>query len=782
MQEADSEEGGFRVSHPLQPMQPILRTAAFLAPGWMYLLIAAFCALTVGLLIPDQVLTLAFLAIAGTLVALALILRLAAAGQIRQRQNLQSQIAGFIAQDASPSFTTDGDGSIGFQNRAAVERFGSRGGQTLTRALGEVFAQPGSVLNRLQSKAAALGASREDLVTRRGHVRLSVHQIGGDSFLWRLEDMAERPTGGRGAETISLPMLTVSKSGTILFMNEALRRLVGERVRTLDRVFVELPLRSGAEHEISTPNGPLRAVVAELDGLGGRREIYLLPMATGRATAHDPTSFEALPVALMRLSADGQVLAVNRIARGLLGQIDPEAHFADLFEGLGRPISDWLTDALSGRADRRPEVLRARRGEREVFLQVTLSRVVEDGRPGLVAVLSDATQLKTLEAQFVQSQKMQAIGQLAGGVAHDFNNLLTAISGHCDLLMLRHDKGDPDYADLDQISQNANRAASLVGQLLAFSRKQTLKPRIIDLRDTLSDLTHLLNRLVGEKVSLTLRHDPDLRLIRADKRQLEQVIMNLVVNARDAMPGGGEIRIETENCRLSDELKRDRAAIAVGDYVVVRVIDEGTGIAPDKLSKIFEPFYTTKRTGEGTGLGLSTAYGIVKQTGGYIFCDSVLGSGTSFTLYFPAHDQIAEPEDVVPAPVEAAAPRNSTATVLLVEDEAPVRAFACRALKLRGYTVFEAENAEEALHLLEDPSLHVDVFLTDVIMPGLDGPSWVREALKTRPGTAVVFVSGYAEDVFQDGRPPVPNSVFLPKPFSLSELTATVQNQIPGDI
>lgn len=778
MQRADSRIGGFRVTHPVQPLQPLTRTAALLAPGWGYLLIAAAIAFGVGLLLSDTLLALVFIAVAGTLLALAGVLRLALARSQKVQVRLHEQIASFIAHDAAPSFTTDCDGGIGFQNRAAVERFGSRGGQTLTRALSEIFANPASVLSRLQNKAATLGAAREDMVTRRGHVRLSVHQIGAEGYLWRLEDMAERAIGGRGAETISLPMLTVSKTGTVLFMNEALRRLVGVRVRSLDRIFTELPLRSGAEHEIATPSGPLRAVVAELDGSGGRREIYLLPMATGRSTAHDPTAFEALPVALMRLAPDGHVIAVNRAARGLLGTFGADARFADLLEGLGRPVNDWLADALTGRADRRPEVLRARRGDHEVFLQVTLSRVVEDGRAGLVAVLSDATQLKTLEAQFVQSQKMQAIGQLAGGVAHDFNNLLTAISGHCDLLMLRHDKADPDYADLDQISQNANRAASLVGQLLAFSRKQTLKPRVIDLRDTLSDLTHLLNRLVGEKVRLSLHHDQDLRLIRADKRQLEQVIMNLVVNARDAMPGGGEIRIETENLWLDDDLKRDRAAVPKGEYVVVRVIDEGTGIAQDMLTKIFEPFFTTKRTGEGTGLGLSTAYGIVKQTGGYIFCDSVLGAGSCFTLYFPAHDQVAEPEDQPVAPPPEASARSGTATVLLVEDEAPVRAFASRALKLRGYTVFEAENAEDALRLLDDDSLMVDVFVTDVIMPGMDGPSWVREALKARPGTAVVFVSGYAEDVFQDGRPPVPGAVFLPKPFSLSELTATVQNQI----
>ena len=208
----------------------------------------------------------------------------------------------------------------------------------------------------------------------------------------------------------------------------------------------------------------------------------------------------------------------------------------------------------------------------------------------MIAVLSDVTEFKSLEAQFVQSQKMQAIGQLAGGVAHDFNNLLTAISGHCDLLLLRHDREDHDYSDPIQIHQNSNRAAALVGQLLAFSRKQNLRPEVLDLRDTLADLTHLLNRLVGEKVRLTLNHDPDLLPIRADKRQLEQVIMNLVVNARDAMPSGGEIIIETENLTLKRPIERDRASVPAGAYVLVKLADEGHGIPADKIPKIFEPF------------------------------------------------------------------------------------------------------------------------------------------------------------------------------------------------
>ncbi|WP_343116167.1 ATP-binding protein [Ostreiculturibacter nitratireducens] len=721
--------------------------------------------------------------VAGSLAALAGITRWLTVRDQAQKAALHEQIAAFIAHDASPSFTTDADGEVGYQNRAALERFGSRGGQTLTRALAEIFANPSAVLFRLQNKADLHGAAREDVVTRRGHVRLSVHRIDDSGFLWRLEEMVERPAGWRGTEAISLPMMTVSKSGTILFMNEALRELVGERVKTLDRVFADLPLRPGDEHEILTADGPLRALVAEVAVVGRRREIYLLPgVSSSRVQAADPTAFEALPVAMMRLSSGGRVLDVNRAARDLVGDVSEGTALHELLEGLGRPVSDWLADALAGRGEGKPEVLRASHPDKEVFLQVSLSRVAENGRAGLIAVLSDATQLKTLEAQFVQSQKMQAIGQLAGGVAHDFNNLLTAISGHCDLLLLRHDKGDPDYADLTQISQNANRAAGLVGQLLAFSRKQTLKPAVLDLRDTLSDLTHLLNRLVGEKVRLTLRHDPALRPIRADKRQLEQVLMNLVVNARDAMPDGGEIRIETETAVLHEKLSRDRAAVPVGEYVVVRVIDEGLGIAPDKLPKIFEPFFTTKRPGEGTGLGLSTAYGIVKQTGGFIFVDSVQGTGTTFTLYFPAHSGAAVENDVQheqpPLPRLGASGRKGEGVVLLVEDEAPVRAFASRALRMRGYTVIEAENAEEALHMLEDRSLAVDVFVTDVIMPGMDGPTWVREALKARPNTRVVFVSGYAEESFHGNQGRIPNSVFLPKPFSLNELTATVQAQI----
>ena len=251
--------------------------------------------------------------------------------------------------------------------------------------------------------------------------------------------------------------------------------------------------------------------------------------------------------------------------------------------------------------------------------------------------------------------------------------------------------------------------------------------------------------------------------------------MNLVVNARDAMPRGGEVRITTRNERLDQDLHRDRAVILQGDYVVVEVADSGTGIPEGKLNKIFEPFFTTKQVGEGTGLGLSTAYGIIKQTGGFIFADSPAGQGATFTIFLPAYDKV---EPLPPPEPEARRPRDLTGRglVLLVEDEDPVRSFAARALRLRGYTVVEAASGEEALEILEDGALHVDIMLSDVIMPGLDGPGWVREARKARPDAKVIFMSGYAEDSFIGGESGIPHAAFLPKPFTLPELTQRVKD------
>ncbi len=485
---------------------------------------------------------------------------------------------------------------------------------------------------------------------------------------------------------------------------------------------------------------------------------------------------EALPVAVARLAPTGTILFVNAAARALLGSAAaPGAAIGALVEGLGRPMETRIAEALRGDSSGRPEIARSEPDGREVFLQVSLTRLSAEGAPTLVAVFADATELKTLEAQFVQSQKMQAVGQLAGGIAHDFNNLLTAIAGHTDLLLHRHDQGDADYADLTQVRQNANRAAALVRQLLAFSRKQTLRPKVVNLVDAMGELSHLLNRLLGEKVTLRIAHAQDVHPVKVDERQFEQVIMNLVVNARDAMSEGGVVTIATQNVRIAAEVRRGRARMPRGDYVRVDVSDTGVGIPRDRIDQIFEPFYTTKKTGEGTGLGLSTVYGIVKQTGGFIFVDSAPGRGSVFSIYLPRHVPSAadaEPRPAAPAP---AADLTGAGVVLLIEDEAAVRAFAGRALRLRGYEVVEAASAEEALDLLGDPDFAVDIIVSDVVMPGMDGPSCVREARKARPGVRVVFVSGYAEDALRRGMEGLDNCHFLPKPFSLNELTAKIK-------
>lgn len=758
----------------------VVATARRLAPAsWVLLAVTVGC-LAGAMLAGDARARLTFLVAGAAFSGLVVVLRGIVMVANRHDRLLDRRLSGIVGDDAAPCFTTDAVGEIGYRNAAASARFPAADGQTLAAALGDHFANPGAVCFRLQSRAGIHGAAREDVVTRRGHMRLSVHQIAPERFLWRIEEFSERAASGRGAETLSLPMIVANKQGVVLFSNEATRRLVGARPKRLDRLFASPTLRSGEEVEVATADGPVRAILAEVPGPGERREIYLLPVAARAGAAEMSVDFENVPVALMTFRPDGALQAANRTARDLVGlSLDESVSLADLFEGPGRPLRDWLDDVVSERLPAGTDVLRLRRGEGEAFFQVTLRRVVEGARPGVLAVLQDATALKTLEAQFVQSQKMQAIGQLAGGIAHDFNNLLTAISGHCDLLLLRHTQTDPDYADLVQIHQNTNRAAGLVGQLLAFSRKQTLRPERIDVQEALSDLIHLLNRLVGERIELVLAHAPDLGPIRADKRQLEQVLMNLVVNARDAMPEGGTIRIETEALTLTQELRRDRAIVPAGDYAVIRVVDAGCGIPEDRLQKIFEPFFTTKRVGEGTGLGLSTVYGIVKQSGGFVFVDSVLGKGSVFHLYFPIHQGAPESRsDVLLLDSPRVAPRPGEGVVLLVEDEAPVRAFASRALRMRGYTVLEADSAEEALRTLEDPRLDVDIFVTDVVMPGMDGPSWVREALRARPNVRVIFVSGYTEEGISATQAEIPNAVFLPKPFSLNDLTTTVQRQL----
>ncbi len=753
-------------------------------PDLRYLVAAGGICAALALVLPAGILQYAFVICGGILICLAGFLKALSIRAGRNSRRLWKAARRIMAHDIGVGFVTDAAGVVRFANRGAFDRFGETEGRSLAVVFELMLANPGSVLAQVMAQARDTGAQSEDIVTRGGHFRLRMLIMGDDCQLWWLDDLTHNGrTSVIQTQEAVFPKVSVDGDGRVIKMDQACRALVGSAVSRLEEMFEDLPLRSGQNHALRGVDGPITVMIAIVESADNIRDIYLLP---GTGGGHLPrqleTSWDAiedLPVPLLKVARDGAILGSNREARQLLNITSTSGrHLADVLNNPGRPIGDWLSEALAGHAGSVSQFLHGRGDSQDTFVQVTLNMAGCPDDAHLIAVLNDVTELKSLEAQFVQSQKMQAIGQLAGGVAHDFNNLLTAISGHCELLLCNHDEHDRDYGDLIQIHQNTNRAASLVGQLLAFSRKQNLQLEAIDLRDTLSDLTHLLNRLVGEKVTLTLDHDPQLAQIKADKRQLEQVLMNLVVNARDAMSGAGEIRVTTKNMHLAKAMRRDRATVPAGDYVLVKVMDNGKGIPPDKLGKIFEPFFTTKRTGEGTGLGLSTAYGIVKQTGGYIFVDTVVGEGTTFSLFFPHHTAEAK---TAMKPLPVGAPRIKTSAegvVLLVEDEAPVRAFATRALRLRGYTVLEADHAEAALSMLQNEDLHVDIFVTDVIMPGLDGPTWVRQALKSRPDTKVVFMSGYPEDAFDDGEPQVLGAAFLPKPFSLKDLTDTVQNQL----
>ncbi len=701
-------------------------------------------------------------------------------------------------------------------------------------------ADPEAMVDLLTADALLQGHALRDFGRPGASLRLSVVRLDsardlaeqGELLVWRIVRGAQdRP---RAVDALGLPVLTLGAEGAPVAANSTMRHYLDwspsagvpapEPVqRFLDEGIAGIAAGSCRTVCLPVSGESVTCLAFAVSGHDGQLDVVFLPLWLS-AQANVPNTrpdFDDLPVALMQLAPDGRIEATNRQARALLGLAPGEAPFFwEVVEGLGRPVTDWFEDARTGRALNRPEVLSATLPAQETFVQITLRRATGPGsEQRLVAVLTDATEMKSLEARFVQSQKMQAIGQLAGGVAHDFNNLLTAISGHCDLLLLNRDHFDPDFSDLTQIQQNTNRAASLVRQLLAFSRKQTLKPELLSLESLLEELTHLLTRLVGERITLTLDHDASLGTIRADRRQLEQVIMNLVVNARDAMPMGGEIRIETRGARFKTETELGRVRLPAGEYAVIRVIDEGVGIPVDMIEKVFEPFFTTKRTGEGTGLGLSTAYGIVKQMGGYIFADSIEGAGTTFSLYFSmeaatrtadvaasrrdtvfvaasesaadepdsgmAQNSGAQKTEKAPKPKRAnaqtepegkAEPSRVNAIILLVEDEAPVRAFAARALRIQGYQVIEADSGEQALEFLADSDLRVDIFVTDVIMPGLDGPGWVARAIKSRPGVPVVFISGYTEDTVSAGLARTPRSVFLGKPFSLEQLTSAISD------
>ena len=549
-------------------------------------------------------------------------------------------------------------------------------------------------------------------------------------------------------------------------------------------MLVHIPLNDAAEEKGAGADEALSLMLLLDPGsaMGGGEE-----PAAGSATPQLEALIGALPLGLAMTNRDGRFLFANAPFLRAIGHdgIALPSYPSDLAikEDKGA-LADAVRRYAKGPANSGDMAVRLRSNPEEP-VSLGLAGVRGLGEAAVLLTLADSSEETRLKRQVAQATKMQAVGQLAGGVAHDFNNVLTAIIGYCDLMLLRHTPGDSDYDDIQQILANSNRAASLTRQLLAFSRQQTLRPEVLQLPDVVSEVTQLLKRLVGEKIEFTVRHDRDLGAVRADPRQLEQVIVNLVVNARDAIhssgAGKGKLSMATRRVAARDVRAMGTDILPAGDYTALIVQDTGGGIPEDVLPKIFEPFFTTKEQGRGgsmggTGLGLSTVYGIVKQSGGYIFADNVAGTdgrvrGARFTIYLPVHHG-AIPAETKRSESEAPRSWSGGGRVLLVEDEDMVRAVAERALIRAGYTVTACADGEEGLAAVANGG-SFDIVVSDVVMPGMDGPAMGRAIRKVAPSLPFLFMSGYAEEQLRKDID-MENMHFLPKPFSVQQISQKV--------
>jgi len=500
--------------------------------------------------------------------------------------------------------------------------------------------------------------------------------------------------------------------------------------------------------------------------------------------------FDHTPMAIATVDRSGTVVRANARFAKLAQSLSPDGVAnKSIFAAVSARDRNLLIAAINQAAEGQgdiPPVEAMLDGAKERWGQFFVTAVEEDERETEAAIvyMLETTERRALENQINQSQKMDMVGQLAGGIAHDFNNVLSAIMMANDFLLNAHKPTDPSFQDIMQIKQNATRAATLVRQLLAFSRRQTLRPQVLDLGDALSDLTMLLRRLIGEKVKLDLVHGRDLWPVKVDVSQFEQVVVNLAVNARDAMPDGGKLTVRTGNVTSEESGHLAYKGMPPADYVRIDITDTGSGIPPDIVDKIFEPFFSTKEVGKGTGLGLSTVYGIVKQTGGFIYVDSEADHGTSFHIFLPRHhpEQEVQPEALAasgtakePAETKPRTDLTGQGTILLVEDEEGLRSLNARGLRSRGYSVIEASNGVEAMEALELENGAVDLVVSDVVMPEMDGPTLLKTMRGRNPDLKIIFVSGYAEDAFEKSLPENQQFAFLPKPFTLSQLIAAVK-------
>lgn len=684
------------------------------------------------------------------------------------------------------------------------------------------FPSPGSLPVTDEDRAAIVEASRTARVCGRGSARIErpsrdnaqpldvtvrrskqienylvwdIEGAGREAQIQKFLDLSE---GGLAhwLGAIDTAFLMTDAAGQLRYASPLLRGWLGELKRPISAYALQDFLSSPAGHasllaedgtalfEVDVTARDLRAGDADDEHAG---VVYIVRKDIAQAARPGQTSdiaqavFNDAPVGMAVVETGGDFLRRNRSLQKLFNsaKATDSDNLLELVDETDREtlLAYMQSTSLEASADRGVEV---RLKSKEDIVAHVNKHVLPDAKNEILLFISDATEQKSLERQFAQAQKMQAVGQLAGGIAHDFNNILTAIIGFCDLLLVRHSAGDPSFADIMQIKQNANRAANLVRQLLAFSRQQTLMPKILGMTDVLAELSNLIRRLIGENITLKMVHGRDLEPIKVDQGQLEQVIVNLAVNARDAMPNGGNLTISTSMASAEDVAKMGHDFMPSKNYVRLHVRDTGHGIEKDILNKIFEPFFTTKETGKGTGLGLSTVYGIVKQTGGFIFADSEPGQGAAFIIYLPAHAMTKEESIALEKPPEVTAPVADywgKGTILLVEDEDAVRTFASRALSKKGYHVVAAASGQEALELLED-DLEVDLLISDVVMPQMDGPTLVKTVRETRPTLQVIFISGYAQDGFgvAEGLEQID---FLPKPFSLSQLAEAVKIAMP---
>ena len=709
-----------------------------------------------------------------------------------------SLVGSALALSREPTALTSSEGSLLIVNPAYRERFG--GSQPPLELGADDQAQQGLQLAKSMAWRDGAGCVA-GVVTKAGSSPVEVERVGaqGELLLWRFPDPrpvdaltgAVRNLQGPAGERLGaagVMAAVVDGKGRLLAAN----RLFQERALRSDPIkatvhFGEL-VEIGEDQRMrliteGQSSAPLRAVHVPVDSDAHGGEGTFLLFDEGETPAASQTSnlqalLDVLPIGLALVDRDGRFLTMNeafRRAAGLTGSGLP-VYPGDLVVKEDKAaVADAVRRNSRGPAMTGDLAVRLSRQAGEP-VALTIAGLRGLGDAAVLLLLKDNSEEAKLKRQVAQATKMQVVGQLAGGVAHDFNNILTAIIGHCDLMLMRHTPGDSDYDDIQQIKSNSNRAAGLTRQLLAFSRQQTLRPQVLQLPDVVSEVSHLLKRLLGETVELVVKHGRALGPVRADPGQLEQVIVNLAVNARDAMQpkGGGTLTIQTYSVKADQVAELGSDILPVANYSALSVTDTGTGIPPSVLGKIWEPFFTTKEVGKGTGLGLSTVYGIIKQSGGFIFADSRVDEGTRFVIYLPVHREEAAAAKSRKA--EKGKPNElwGSGTVLLVEDEPMVRNVAERALTRHGYTVITADNGEDALEILGRGET-IDLLISDVVMPGMDGPTMVREARKTRPDLKILFMSGYAEEQLRKSID-IENVNFLPKPFSVTELAEAARN------